>query len=527
MEIEAEIMVQNIASELGAGVKWVDDSFVMEERVHNPEEDVESEDEVDYEVVDGITGPNMLYGPHAHKHGTQVTMSDERLKGKKLQRLMKQGEFGDCYLISVLMCKAVMMHGLGDPNEIICAHNVDKGVFACRFWWHGRWQITLVDDAVLCRTSSKRAGKVYPIGAEVTDGVSIFLPIVEKAYGKVHRYLANAWGGFSRYAAVDVDGGLSLSCKLVPLDEALLTPVVLRMRTKDEQGGGVMFIAFSLASDAKAGEGGDVTVSLLPSACAHADNRLMGSGKYFVGEGLPRGVSDVAAQDRESGRLPSIVCPLTGDVMKDPVSDKEGNSYEREAILTWLERSTESPITRNSLSPNDLTENRALRNVISEAMEAPAASQPHAGEHLGGRLNMRLESVLMLMQRKTVLRTLTQLQGWKSCEYTDDAVSILIEDVFHGVRASQISPEQFEGFTGGLLYKEDLLTGTIDTTGALLRWWRGGDHPGRVWSARYAMWIPVDAFLHLSGKKAVRRLQKYLESVVGILEEVHSRLGPP
>ena len=44
--------------------------------------------------------------------------------------------------------------------------------------------------------------------------------------------------------------------------------------------------------------------------------------------------------------------------MKDPVIDKEGNSYERFAIVEWLSRSESSPITRNYLSMNDITPNR-------------------------------------------------------------------------------------------------------------------------------------------------------------------------
>lgn len=49
----------------------------------------------------------------------------------------------------------------------------------------------------------------------------------------------------------------------------------------------------------------------------------------------------------------SFICPLTQDIMKDPVIDPEGNSYEREAILEWLNRDGTgvgtSPVTRRRL----------------------------------------------------------------------------------------------------------------------------------------------------------------------------------
>lgn len=29
------------------------------------------------------------------------------------------------------------------------------------------------------------------------------------------------------------------------------------------------------------------------------------------------------------------ICPITQDVMKEPVIDREGNTYEKSAILEW------------------------------------------------------------------------------------------------------------------------------------------------------------------------------------------------
>jgi len=44
---------------------------------------------------------------------------------------------------------------------------------------------------------------------------------------------------------------------------------------------------------------------------------------------------------------PSFYCPLTMNLMKDPVQDREGNTYERFAIEQWLQSNPTSPITRN------------------------------------------------------------------------------------------------------------------------------------------------------------------------------------
>lgn len=54
------------------------------------------------------------------------------------------------------------------------------------------------------------------------------------------------------------------------------------------------------------------------------------------------------------------ICPITQEPMKDPVIDREGNSYEKKAILEWLKISNESPITRNFIQEKELIPNRAL-----------------------------------------------------------------------------------------------------------------------------------------------------------------------
>ena len=58
--------------------------------------------------------------------------------------------------------------------------------------------------------------------------------------------------------------------------------------------------------------------------------------------------------------MPVPICPITQDVMREPVIDKEGNTYEKSAILEWLKTSNISPITRNVISASELIPNRAL-----------------------------------------------------------------------------------------------------------------------------------------------------------------------
>lgn len=65
-----------------------------------------------------------------------------------------------------------------------------------------------------------------------------------------------------------------------------------------------------------------------------------------------------------NGSNEAYFCPITCQLMVDPVIDSDGNSYERAAIEEWLSRTGMSPITRNAMSVADLVANRALKDAI-------------------------------------------------------------------------------------------------------------------------------------------------------------------
>jgi hypothetical protein len=78
-------------------------------------------------------------------------------------------------------------------------------------------------------------------------------------------------------------------------------------------------------------------------------------------------ISLLLTMDSNNNSMPeSFFCPLTHELMKDPVVDPEGNSYERSAIEKWLQTNATSPITRSPLSLGDLVPNRALRDAIGD-----------------------------------------------------------------------------------------------------------------------------------------------------------------
>jgi len=59
--------------------------------------------------------------------------------------------------------------------------------------------------------------------------------------------------------------------------------------------------------------------------------------------------------------IESITCPITADVMTDPVQGNDGQTYERSAIIQALNIKQESPITRERMTVSDLKVNSAIR----------------------------------------------------------------------------------------------------------------------------------------------------------------------
>lgn len=68
----------------------------------------------------------------------------------------------------------------------------------------------------------------------------------------------------------------------------------------------------------------------------------------------------------EEAAIPEeFFCPITLEVMVDPVSDNEGHTYERAAIEDWIKLGKPSPLSNKPLKLDDLRPNYLARNAIS------------------------------------------------------------------------------------------------------------------------------------------------------------------
>ena len=66
-----------------------------------------------------------------------------------------------------------------------------------------------------------------------------------------------------------------------------------------------------------------------------------------------------------------FLCPITSGIMKEPIIASDGNTYEKSAILLWIENLKNnkddiiSPFDRTPMTENFI-ENRLVKNIILE-----------------------------------------------------------------------------------------------------------------------------------------------------------------
>jgi hypothetical protein len=81
--------------------------------------------------------------------------------------------------------------------------------------------------------------------------------------------------------------------------------------------------------------------------------------------GFDRLVEKSALPSAERRPLPdSFYCPITLELIRKPVIDPDGKTYERDAISNWIRVHGTSPVTRNALALNQLRSNEALCDLI-------------------------------------------------------------------------------------------------------------------------------------------------------------------
>ncbi|XP_043926823.1 calpain-10 [Protopterus annectens] len=117
---------------------------------------------------------------------------------------VKQGILGDCWFLCA--CAALQENQqlltkvlpLDQPVWTSCSYT---GQFICRFWQFGMWVEVIIDDRLPCV-----GGKLCFSHCQSEE--VFWLPLLEKAYAKLHGCYEDLWAGKVADALLDITGGI-------------------------------------------------------------------------------------------------------------------------------------------------------------------------------------------------------------------------------------------------------------------------------------------------------------------------------
>ena len=61
-----------------------------------------------------------------------------------------------------------------------------------------------------------------------------------------------------------------------------------------------------------------------------------------------------------------LLCPISQEIMNDPVIAPSGNTYDEKQLKVWLTNHKTEPLTNKEITVKELTKNRVLEDIIKE-----------------------------------------------------------------------------------------------------------------------------------------------------------------
>ena len=112
-----------------------------------------------------------------------------------------QGSLGDCWFLGALSVLATRQELLEGVFFNLDKHK-DAGIFVCRFFKDNAWVYVMIDDRI--PVYDNREGQ--PVFARCRDSNELWVPLVEKAYAKLHGSYKALIGGYVHYGLSDMTG---------------------------------------------------------------------------------------------------------------------------------------------------------------------------------------------------------------------------------------------------------------------------------------------------------------------------------
>jgi len=121
--------------------------------------------------------------------------------------------------------------------------------------------------------------------------------------------------------------------------------------------------------------------------------------------------------------IESITCPITRDIMREPVVARDGQTYEKTAIIAWLSNHNNSPITNDPIYIDDLKVNPNIRFLIdkynSGAFGDINAPKPNSSSKFQSNNKIRLKSSNQINHKDQVMITIETDDATIPTEFKD------------------------------------------------------------------------------------------------------------
>ena len=114
---------------------------------------------------------------------------------------VKQGILGDCWLLGSFLILSTHPDLL---KNLIVYDGLEYGFAVFQFFKNGRWQYVIVDSRIPFNSSAKT-----PLYGHCADPNEFWVPLMEKAYAKLHGTFEDLNGGSMAESLVDLTGGAS------------------------------------------------------------------------------------------------------------------------------------------------------------------------------------------------------------------------------------------------------------------------------------------------------------------------------
>ncbi|KAG0083456.1 hypothetical protein BGZ93_004639 [Podila epicladia] len=118
---------------------------------------------------------------------------------------IKQGAIGDCWHLASL---ATLANIPGLIEQLCVKKNEKVGVYGFIFFKDGDWVSTVVDDQ-LCYSINQTTLKKSLYFSSCAEERETWLPLLEKAYAKIHGDYESLTGGYSSEGTEDLTGGVA------------------------------------------------------------------------------------------------------------------------------------------------------------------------------------------------------------------------------------------------------------------------------------------------------------------------------